>query len=174
MKQVAVFLAVSVAVVAAAATVSPPTGVRLENGNPTSGGRVTVLVQGQSESVQVCSNGFGSNEANAVCRSLQYNQGTVMNGQFGLRPGTELLTLSCSSSASGVSACSAQTITECSSIAGVQCNSRLGATGTLGLEGGIIGAIIVCLVAIIGIGIGLGVCLYKNDLCNCFGSTGTL
>ena len=171
MKQVAVFLAVSVAVVAAA-TVSPPTEVRLENGNPNSGGRVTVLVQGQS--VQVCSNGFGSNEANAVCRSLQYNQGTVMNGQFGLRPGTELLTLSCSSSASGVAACSAQTITECSSIAGVQCNSRLGATGTLGLEGGIIGAILVCLVAVIGIGIGLGVCLYKNDLCNCFGNTGAV
>ena len=170
MKQVAVFLAVSVAVVAAA-SVRLLTGVRVENGNPTSSGRVTVM-QGQSESVQVCSNGFGPNEANAVCRSLQYNQGTVMNGQFGLRPGTELLTLSCSPSASGVSACSAQTITECSSIAGVQCNSRLGATGSLGLEGGIIGAILVCLVAIIGIGIGLGVCLYKNDLCNCFGRSG--
>ena len=169
----AVFLTVAVAVVAAA-TVSSPVGVRLENGNPTNGGRVTVQVQRQSEWVQVCSNGFGTNEANAVCRSLQYNQGTVMNGQFGLRPGTELLTLSCSSSATGVSACSAQTITECSSIAGVQCNSRLGATGTLGLEGGIIGAIIVCLVAIIGIGIGLGVCLYKNDLCNCFGRSGAV
>jgi len=171
MKQVAVFLVISVAVVTAA-TVSPLTGVRLENGNPPASGRVTVQVQGQSESVQVCSNRFGTNEANAVCKSLQYNQGTVMNGQFGLRPGTELLTLSCSSSATSVTDCSAQTTTECSSIAGVQCSSRLGATGTLGLEGGIIGAIIVCLVAVIGIGIGLGVCLYKNDLCNCFGSSG--
>ena len=39
--------------------------------------------------------------------------------------------------------------------------------GTLGLEGGVIGAILVVAVAVIGIGIGLGVCLYRNDLCSC-------
>lgn len=39
--------------------------------------------------------------------------------------------------------------------------------GTLGLEAGVIGAILVVAVAVIGIGIGLGVCLYRNDLCSC-------
>ena len=171
MKQAVVILSALIAVVSAAAVNPPLTTVQLENGNPINGGRVAVQVQGNSEMFQICSNDFGADEANAVCRSLEYNHGTVLNGQFGVRSGTQLLTLSCSASATSISECTYQQTTECTSIAGVKCGSQVGATGTLALEGGIIGAILVCLVAVIGVGIGLGVCLYRNDLCNCFQRT---
>lgn len=169
MKQTVVLLSALIAVVSAAAVHPPLTTVDIENGDAVNGGRVAVQVQGNSEMLQVCSNGFNANEANAVCRTLQFNQGTVLNGQFGLRSGTQLVSLSCGAGVTTISECTYQTPTECTSIAGVKCSSKVGATGTLALEGGIIGAILVCLVAIIGIGIGLGVCLYRNDLCNCFG-----
>ncbi len=41
----------------------------------------------------------------------------------------------------------------------------VGTTGTLGLEGGIIAAIIICIASLIAVGSGIGVCLYRNDLC---------
>lgn len=47
-------------------------------------------------------------------------------------------------------------------------DSAVGTTGTLGLEAGIIAAIIVCVATIISVGIGIGVCLYRNDLCPYF------
>jgi len=40
-------------------------------------------------------------------------------------------------------------------------------TGTLGLEGGAIAIVIVLLATLISMGIGLGTCFYKNDLCTC-------
>lgn len=50
-------------------------------------------------------------------------------------------------------------------IAGVDCQTSLGATGSVGLEAGVIAAIVICLVAIVGILILLGACLWRNDFC---------
>lgn len=43
----------------------------------------------------------------------------------------------------------------------------LAATGTLGLEGGAIAITLIIVAVFIAVGIGLGSCIYKNDLCNC-------
>lgn len=50
-------------------------------------------------------------------------------------------------------------------IAGVDCQASLGATGSVGQEAGIIAAIVVCLVAVVGLLILLGACLWRNDFC---------
>ena len=50
-------------------------------------------------------------------------------------------------------------------IAGVDCETSLDATGSVGLEAGVIAAIVICLVAIVGILILLGACLWRNDFC---------
>ena len=46
-------------------------------------------------------------------------------------------------------------------------NPALAITGTLGLEGGAIAIVLVLLATLIAVGIGLGTCIYKNDLCSC-------
>ena len=45
-----------------------------------------------------------------------------------------------------------------------------GATGSIGLEAGIIGAILVCLVVVIGVMILFAGCLWRNPVC-CGGQT---
>lgn len=40
-------------------------------------------------------------------------------------------------------------------------------TGTAGLVGGSIAIVLILLATLISIGIGLGTCFYKNDLCTC-------
>ena len=57
-------------------------------------------------------------------------------------------------------------MTSCStSIAAVDCTSSQGATGSVGLEAGIVAAIVICLAAIIGVVILFGACLWRNDVC---------
>ena len=63
-------------------------------------------------------------------------------------------------------------MTSCrTSIAAVDCASSEGATGSVGLTAGIIAAIVICLVAIVGVVILFGACLWRNDVC--FGRTTT-
>lgn len=51
------------------------------------------------------------------------------------------------------------------SIAAVNCDPSLGATGSIGLEAGIIAAIVICLVGIVALVILFGTCLWRNDVC---------
>ena len=50
-------------------------------------------------------------------------------------------------------------------IAAVDCQTPLEATGSVGLEAGIIAAIVICLVAVVGVVLLFGACLWRNDLC---------
>ena len=57
-------------------------------------------------------------------------------------------------------------MTSChTSIAAVDCTASQGATGSVGLEAGIIAMIVICLAAIIAIIILFGACLWRNDIC---------
>lgn len=46
-------------------------------------------------------------------------------------------------------------------------NPALAITGSLGLEGGAIAIVLILVATFVAIGIGLGTCIYKNDLCTC-------
>lgn len=50
-------------------------------------------------------------------------------------------------------------------------NPAFATTGTLGLEGGAIAITLILVATLIAVGIGLGTCIYKNDLFSC-GKTG--
>lgn len=46
-------------------------------------------------------------------------------------------------------------------------NPVLGITGSLAVEGGGIAIVLILVATFIAVGIGLGTCFYKNDLCTC-------
>lgn len=46
-------------------------------------------------------------------------------------------------------------------------NPALAATGSLALEGGSIAIVLMLIALLVAVGIGLGTCVYKNDLCSC-------
>lgn len=46
-------------------------------------------------------------------------------------------------------------------------------TGTVGYEAGVIAIVVVLLATLISMGIGLSVCLYRNDLIPCFANDPT-
>lgn len=50
-------------------------------------------------------------------------------------------------------------------IAAVNCQTPLTTTGSIGQAAGIIAAIVICLVAIVGVIVLLGACLWRNDFC---------
>lgn len=52
-----------------------------------------------------------------------------------------------------------------SSIAAVDCTTPLTATGSIGSEAGIVAAVVICLVAVVGVMILFGACLWRNDFC---------
>ena len=136
-------------------------------------GRVEVLLDGKWG--QVCSDGFSSKDAAVVCRSVNGNeQGTVESGKHGIGPDPIVIGgLGCSGNEQDILQCPYTRTSSCTigTIAAVNCNPQLGATGSLGLEAGIIAAIIICLVAVIGILALLGTCLWRNDLCCAGGAT---
>ena len=47
------------------------------------------------------------------------------------------------------------------------------ATGTVGYEAGVIAIVVVLLAAVISMGIGMSVCLYRNDLIPCLANDPT-
>lgn len=46
-------------------------------------------------------------------------------------------------------------------------NPALAITGTLAVEGGAIAITLILIAVLVSAGIGLGTCVYKNDLCTC-------
>lgn len=130
-------------------------------------GRVEVYLNGAWG--QVCSSGFSSKDASVVCRATNGNaEGIAISGQHGI--GSDPITigqLECNGGEQSVLDCPYTRQSTCRSgtIAAVDCNQRLGATGSLGLEAGIIAGVCISLIAVIGILALLGTCLWKNDLC---------
>ncbi len=146
----------------------------LSGGADTKSGRVKVLLDGSSTFQQVCSDGFDATDAEVVCKSLGYDtKGQLMNGQYGIdSSGLGIRDVDCTGSEATILDCSYNRHPGfCTSIAGVDCNEEqppeVGTTGTLGLEAGIIAAIVICVASLISVGAGIGVCLYRNDLCPC-------
>ena len=56
----------------------------------------------------------------------------------------------------------------CVLIAVLQPWSAEAVSGSVGLEGGVVGGILVALVPVVALALGLGVCLYRNDMCPAF------
>ena len=163
------FLVSSLAIVLASQDVRLMT---VDNVESKTEGRVEVRLDGKWG--QVCSDGFSSKDAAVACRSVSGKaQGTVVNGQHGLGPDPIVIgELECTGNEKDLLECPYVRQNSCrvGTVAAVKCNS-LGTTGTLGLEAGIIGAVVLCLVAIIGILALLGTCLWRNDLCCAGGAT---
>lgn len=163
MKSVALFLCL---VTVALATKD----VRLVNRDgvqSTTEGRVEVRLDGQWG--QVCSNGFSSQDASVVCRSINgVANGNVVSGQHGIGSDPISITqVQCTGTEDSILDCpyTRQNTCRTGTIAAVNCDPRLGVTGSIGLEAGIIAGVCVCLVAVLGILALLGACLWKNDLC---------
>lgn len=141
--------------------------VELRGGPNEQSGRVTVQLD-NGVWVQVCDTDFSGRDAAVVCRQLGYDtDGLVNNAQYGI--GGEpigVTSVACRGEETSLRECSFRSTTSgCThGIAGVDCSPTVGTTGSLGLEAGIIAAILIVAVAVIGVGIGLGVCLYRNDL----------
>ena len=131
-------------------------------------GRVEVMLDGKWG--QVCSDGFGSEEATVVCRSVSGAGGrAVLGGEHGIGKDPIVIGgVNCVGTEESVFDCQFKRQDKCSAgtIAAVDCSPKtLRTSGSLGLEAGIIAGIIIALLAIIGIAALLITCLWRNDLC---------
>lgn len=116
---------------------------------------------------QVCAEGFDQQEAEVVCSQLGNPGSTLRNGDFGIAPEPIVITnVDCAGTESSLLSCSFYDTNYCPTvIAAVDCSANLGATGSVGYEAGIVGAILVCLVGVIGVLILFAACLWRNPVC---------
>jgi hypothetical protein len=130
-------------------------------------GRVEVLLNGKWG--QVCGDGFITPDAQVVCRSIgRDGYGAPITGQHGIGSYPIVMTnLNCNGDETNIFSCTYRRQSTCQGgIAAVDCQAGLvGTTGSIGLEAGIIAAIVICLVAIVGVVVLLIGCLWRNDFC---------
>ena len=143
--------------------------VRLVDGPTPTKGRVEVTL-GDGLSRQVCTTDFDSDDNDALCQAAGFSDSSASTSDYGVKGGLEFVEVQCSGGTCEYTpedkgyVCAGRVL-------GLDCSPRLGVTGSVGLEAGIIAGILVTLVAVIGIVLGLSVCLYRNDLIPCFQNT---
>lgn len=140
--------------------------VTLEDGPTRNKGRVEVTLGGESPR-QVCDANFDSDDTDALCQAAGFEDSVASISNYGVKGGVLFMEVECSSGT-----CTYKTLDSdyvCKGTAlGLDCSPSLGVTGSIGLEAGIIAGILVCIVAVVGVGVGLSACLYRNDLIPCF------
>jgi len=146
--------------------------VRLTNGDKTGDGRVEVSVGGQWG--LVCGDNFDKRSAHVVCKQLGYSEDATVNTNRLEHDGLPFLigNVRCSGVEDSIFDCEYNSNPTCTSkkVADVTCGETpVEATGSLGRTAGIIAALVMCFVAIIGIGILLVGCLWRNDMFGCCG-----
>ena len=146
--------------------------VRLTNGDKTGDGRVEVSIDG--EWGLVCGDNFDQRDAHVICKQLGYSEDATVNTARIDNDGLPFLmgNVRCSGVEDNIFDCPYDSNPTCSSNqhADITCGETpVEATGSLGRTAGIIAAIVMCFIAIIGIGILLVGCLWRNDMFGCCG-----
>ena len=143
--------------------------VTLEDGEARNKGRVEITL-GDEAPREVCEADFDSDDADALCQAAGFTDSTASVSSYGTRAGMQYMRVACSEGTctytpeSNGYLCKTQAL-------GLDCSPTLGTTGSIGLEAGIIAAIIICIATVVAIGIGLSACLYRNDLIPCLQNT---
>lgn len=163
------FLIASVALVLAS---SENGKVTLQDGSTRYKGRVEITLDGESSPRQVCTTDFESGDTEALCAAAGFQHSSGSIAEYGVKGGLEFVKVKCTDETCEYTP-EQDHYTCADRVLGLDCSPSLGTTGSIGLEAGIIAGIIVCLVAVIGIGLGLGVCLYRNDLIPCCQNSAT-
>ena len=139
--------------------------VTLEDGPARFRGRVEVTV-GDNAPRQVCTSDFSSDDTDKLCQAAGFQDSVASITNYGTKGGLEFIKVTCTTSGCEYEnepnnyICPDQVL-------GLDCSPRVGVTGSIGLEAGIIAGILVCIVAVVAVALGLGVCLYRNDLIPC-------
>jgi len=146
--------------------------VRLTNGDKTGDGQVEVLIGGQWG--LVCGDNFDNRDAHVVCKQLGFSEDATVNTNRNNPEDLPFLigNVRCSGVEDSIFDCPYDISSTCPSqqLADVTCGETpVEATGSLGRTAGILAAIVMCFVAIIGIGILLVGCLWRNDMFGCCG-----
>ena len=143
--------------------------VTLADGPSPSKGRVEISV-GNGAPRQVCTTDFQSDDTDALCKAAGFSDSTASTTQYGVKGGLEFVKVGCSDGTCQYTpedpgySCPGTAL-------GLDCSPKLGTTGSIGLEAGIIAGILATLVAVIAIVLGLSACLYRNDLIPCLQNT---
>lgn len=143
--------------------------VTLEGGPTRNKGRVEIALGGQSPR-QVCDADFDSDDTDALCKAAGFEDSIASVSNYGTKGGVEYMEVKCSSGTCTYTPKNPGYVCRGTAL-GLDCSPSLGVTGSIGLEAGIIAGIIVCIVAVVGVGLGLGACLYRNDLIPCLQNT---
>ena len=145
--------------------------VKLEDGPTPTRGRVEITL-GDGSPMQVCSTDFDSDDTDALCEAAGYPDSTASTTHYGVKGGLEFVAVKCPGGTCEYTPKKRNYVCPDSAL-GIDCSAKLGVTGSIGLEAGIIAGIIVTLIAVIGIVLGLSVCLYRNDLVPCLQNAAT-
>lgn len=143
--------------------------VTLADGPIPNKGRVEVTLAGDKPR-QVCTTDFDSDDTDALCTAAGFSDSTADTSSYGVRGGLEFVSVECSDGTCQFTPKGAGYSCPGTSL-GLDCSPKLGVTGSIGLEAGIIAGILVTLVAVIAIVLGLSACLYRNDLIPCLQNT---
>lgn len=145
--------------------------VALEDGPSPTKGRVEItLANGVTQ--QVCTTDFDSSDAGALCAAAGFSDTSGSVTDYGVKGGLQFVKVQCSGETCQYSP--EENGFSCPGTAvGLDCSPRLGTTGSIGLEAGVIAGILVTLVAVIAIVLGLSACLYRNDLIPCLQNSAT-
>lgn len=149
--------------------------VRLTNGDRTGDGRLEVNIDGHWG--LVCGDNFDMKDAHVVCKQLGYSEEATVNTNRLDDDGLPFLigNVRCSGVEDSIFECEYDKNPTCDSkrLADITCGETpVGVTGSLGQTAGIIAAIVMCLIALIGITILLVGCVWRNQLfgINCCGA----
>ena len=152
--------------------------VRLTNGDRTGDGRLEVYLDGRWG--LVCGDNFDKRDAHVVCKQLGYSEEATINTNRLDDDGLPFLigNVRCSGVEDSLFDCVYDTNPTCDNkrLADITCGETpVGVTGSLGQTAGIIAAIAMCFVAIVGITILLIGCVWRNQLfgINCCGAQNT-
>ena len=153
--------------------------VRLTNGDRTGNGRLEVNLDGRWG--LVCGDNFDMRDAHVVCKQLGYSEEATINTANRIDDdNTPFLmgNVRCTGVEDDLFDCSYDPIMACDSkhVAVITCGETpVEVTGSLGQTAGIIAAIAMCFVALIGITILLVGCVWRNQLfgINCCGVQNT-
>ena len=152
--------------------------VRLTNGDKTGDGRLEVNIDGRWG--LVCGDNFDMRDAHVVCKQLGYSEEATINTNRIDDDDLPFLigNVRCTGVEDSLFDCPSDPNPPCDSrrLADITCGETpVGVTGSLGQTAGIIAAIAMCFVALIGITILLVGCVWRNQLfgINCCGAQNT-
>lgn len=150
--------------------------VRLTKGDKTGDGRLEVNLDGRWG--LVCGDNFDISDAHVVCKQLGYSEQATINTNRLDGDGLPFVmgNVRCSGVEDSIFDCEYDKNPSCNDkrLADITCGEEpvVGVTGSLGRSAGIIAAIAMCFVALIGITILLIGCVWRNQLfgINCCGA----